>query len=106
LDARLSSDMVVRRDDLACSTVGRLEQVEGFLASCQGQIELQDARALMSGHQVDASICSHAEPKDATRSRTLSSVQYETAARTLHMSHGNPCSAPWASYRLQELAGL
>ena len=86
------------RDDLSDSTEGRLDQLQQALANAAPQAGLAWARALMSSHAAGGSLCRHAAPG---RSGTLSCVVYDTARRTLHMSHGRPCDATWAAYTLQ-----
>ena len=55
------------------------------------------ARALMSSHLAHGGICRHAQ---GDTSRTLCCAIYDTHTGTLHLSHGNPCEAPWSRYDL------
>jgi hypothetical protein len=96
-DPALARDVRLPQDDPTDCTFTRLQQVQHTLARAQQPMDLAQARALMSGHQARGGICRHPH---GDGSRTLCCVVYDSAHGTLHMAHGNPCDAPWASYRM------
>lgn len=97
LTARLAADALAPADDLGDSSTARLERVRSVLTSAAGHMNLAEAMALMAGHGEPGAICRHAR---GGSSRTLSCAMYDTAARSLRMSHGNPCEAEWSQYEL------
>lgn len=99
LDPALARDMRPAQDDPSDCSVTRLQLVQQALARTHDRMPLQQARALMSTHQQRGGICRHAH---GDSSRTLSCAIYDTASTTLHMSHGNPCQAPWTRYDLAQ----
>lgn len=99
LHEALARHQILARGDPGDSSAGRLDQIRARLQAAAGSLDRQAARALMSSHD-QPPLCRHA--RGAESSRTLSCVIYDTGARTLRMSHGNPCAAQWVSYRLHE----
>jgi isopenicillin-N N-acyltransferase-like protein len=99
LHEALAQHQILARGDPGDSSTGRLDQVRARLQGAAVPLDRSAARALMSSHG-QPPLCRHA--LGAEGSRTLSCVVYDTGARTLRMSHGNPCEAPWASYRLHD----
>ena len=98
-DAALARDVRMPAGDLTDCTFTRLQQVQAALSQAGARMDLVQARSLMSSHRAHGGICRHAQGEN---SRTLSCVVYDTGAATLHMSHGNPCTAPWARYPLAQ----
>jgi len=99
LHEALARHQILARGDPDDSSTGRLDQVRAHLHNAAGPLDLRSARALMSSHG-QPPLCRHA--RGAEGSRTLSCVVYDSSARTLRMSHGNPCEGGWVSYRLHE----
>lgn len=97
LESRLAADALPAADELADSSAARLEQVCGVLAGAAGRMNLAEAMVLMASHRDVGSICRHAR---GGSSRTLSCAMYDTATRSLRISHGNPCEAEWSQYDL------
>ncbi|MDO8318233.1 C45 family peptidase [Rhodoferax sp.] len=104
LDPQMAARMVSPCDDLSDSSPLRLAQVRSYLAQYGNTMDVAKAQALMASHQAGASICLHADAGSQTQARTLSSVVYETASQTLHISNGNPCNSPWTRFALPKLA--
>jgi len=99
LHEALAQHQILARGDPGDSSTGRLDQVRKRLQGAAEPLDRHAARALMASHG-QPPLCRHA--RGAEGSRTLSCVVYDTAARTLRMSHGNPCVARWMSYRLHD----
>lgn len=97
LAPRLAADALAPTDDLGDSSAARLERVRSVLADAGRQMNLAEAMSLMAGHGEAGAICRHAR---GGSSRTLSCAMYDTAARSLRISHGNPCEAEWSRYDL------
>lgn len=97
LAPRLAADALAPADDLSDSSAARLELVRSVLATAAGHMNLAEAMALMAGHDGVGAICRHAR---GGSSRTLSCAMFDTAARSLRISHGNPCEAEWSQYDL------
>lgn len=93
----LAADALAPADDLGDSSTARLERVGTVLAGVGGHMNLAEAMALMAGHDEPGIICRHAR---GGSSRTLSCAMYDTDARSLRISHGNPCEAEWSQYEL------
>lgn len=106
LQPELAATMTKKADDLSASSAARLAQVEDSLSRANGEFGLAQAQALMSTHETGASICSHADATDMSRSRTLSCVVYDTAEKVLHMTSGNPCDSAWGSISLTQAVYL
>lgn len=104
LDPGMAAQMVLPCDDLSDSSPLRLSQVQSYLGQHGSTMNVSMAQTLMSSHQDRGSICLHADADSQTQARTLSSVVYETASQTLHISNGNPCNSTWARFCLRELA--
>jgi hypothetical protein len=96
-DSALALDVRLPVGDPTDCTFARLEQVRAALSLAAGRLDLAQARRLMSSHRECGGICRHAHGET---SRTLSCVVYDTRDTSLHMSHGNPCNAPWKRYCL------
>lgn len=103
VEPALARDVRLPQDDPTDCTFTRLQQVEQALSHLTGHMDLAQARTLMSSHRDLGGICRHAH---GDSSRTLSCVTYDTAHATLHMSHGNPCNAPWVSYCLAQASKM
>jgi len=99
LHEALARHQILARGDPGDSSTGRLDQVRARLQATIEPLDRPAARTLMSSHG-QPPLCRHA--RGAEGSRTLSCVVYDTAARTLRMSHGNPCESRWMSYRLHD----
>ena len=99
LHEALARHQILARGDPGDSSTGRLDQVRARLQATTEPLDRPAARTLMSSHG-QPPLCRHA--RGAEGSRTLSCVVYDTAARTLRMSHGNPCESRWMSYRLHD----
>lgn len=99
LHEAMAQHQILARGDPGDSSIGRLDQVRACLQGAAAPLDGPAARALMSSHN-QPPLCRHA--LGAEGSRTLSCVVYDTATRTLRMSHGNPCEARWMSYRLRD----
>jgi predicted choloylglycine hydrolase len=98
LAPRLAADALAS-DDPTDSSAARLEQVCSALAGATGRMNLAQAMALMASHRDVGAICRHAR---GGSSRTLSCAIYDTATRSLRISHGNPCEAAWSQYGLAD----
>ncbi len=102
-DPDLARDERLPLGDPTDCTFTRLQQVQAALADAGGHMDVAQARALMASHRDHGGICRHAQ---GDTSRTLSCVVYDTHTTTLHMSHGNPCQAPWSHYDLAQALPL
>lgn len=102
LDAGMARHLVSPQDELNNTSQARLSQVQSWLALQRGNLNLAGAQALMSSHQDQGSICRHGDADNQTQARTLSSVVYDTHARNLQISNGNPCNAVWECFSLHE----
>lgn len=101
-DAVLAAAQPVASDELARSSRARLAQVQQALSAlpvAPGP-SLEQARSLMASHDLQGSICLHA---DADGARTLSCVVYDTQALCLDVSQGSPCSGVWSHHQLTPL---
>jgi predicted choloylglycine hydrolase len=96
-DGALARHEQLPQGDPTDCTFTRLQQVQAALSQAGARMELAQARSLMSSHRAHGGICRHAQGESA---RTLSCAVYDTRDASLHMSHGNPCDAPWKSYTL------
>ena len=96
-DPSLARDERLPQGDPTDCTFTRLDQVQRALAHADGPMDVAFARALMSSHLEHGGICRHAQ---GDTSRTLCCAIYDTHTGTLHLSHGNPCEAPWSRYDL------
>ncbi len=96
-DIALARDARLPQGDPTDCTFTRLQQVQEVLSRADARLDLAQARSLMASHRGHGGICRHAQ---GDSSRTLSCVVYDTRDTSLHMSHGNPCDAPWTRYAL------
>lgn len=96
VSAALAAQTLGGGDDLTDSSTARLDHVRRALQD-QTRLDAAEARRLMSSHDEVGGLCRHARRGS---SGTLCCAIYDTERLSLRLSHGNPCSAPWRTYRL------
>jgi isopenicillin-N N-acyltransferase-like protein len=85
---------------------GRLARMRELLAGQFGRLTVEDLKRFLADHEGQpTSICRHPHggpdhPSVSARGRTTASLIAEPMAGRLHVSRGNPCQAPYATYRL------
>jgi isopenicillin-N N-acyltransferase-like protein len=75
----------------------RLQRVRESIAGAQEPATVESLHAAMSDHaDYPSSVCCHPDPRedDAEQWATVMAVVMDLEARTVHLSHGNPCSSP------------
>ncbi|MBI1917281.1 MAG: hypothetical protein HYS12_21485 [Planctomycetes bacterium] len=86
----------------------RLSRMRQLLAGRFGRLTVDDLKRFLADHDGrPTSICRH--PHDgpdhasvSARGRTVASLIAEPAEGRLHVTRGNPCEAPYTTYRLRE----
>jgi len=84
----------------------RHHRISNFLKTHQGLFSLQDLQAGLRDHfNYPEGICAHPNPEDpeVDQFMTVASLFMDLGERTLHLTAGNPCQAPYLEINYSQL---
>lgn len=97
LDEKMAIDDK-KKDDPACSTISRFHAMGSLIDKYNGILDLSIAKRMLSDHtRFPESICAHPRP-NAIYSKTLASMIFHPASRSMEIAFGNGCEVPYNTY--------